>query len=427
MYYLYLFFLIMFLGFFKLPMLGGIIDFLYFVLFVNSIFRYIKIRKTLNPNFVRISEVMIVLFFFYYSYCILSAPMYLSTIKLLNLRAVYPVGFYFMTIAHLNSTERINKCVRVFVIACIAGGIMTILQSLYGNTPMLDPESFYNIGHWEGQMSMIGSISRVMLPVIYSIYILFIAMIFYYVLTKNTNVVGLLIFLLIPIFISFGRTLWGTTVISIILGILLLILNKAIKTTKMIKTAIIIFATVAIGIALLPYIAPDLGESVFNRFSLTFEDVENKSGTLEMRLESSAAALLLWSESIWTGVDPFLMDREDMPELSDVGYTFVLVSIGLMGALIIILIWITQMILSVIMLKKAVLLKNDQMILFSVILFSSVIFWVISQQYLQYNFTLTLTFFIYGLAITVYNIENHSDKLDIESEECSTENATSAS
>ncbi len=409
------------MGFFKLPMTGGITDILYFVLLGSSIYKYVGIRTTMNLGIVKICGIIVALFLLYYAYRVLSVPTYLSTIKILNLRAVYPIGFYFITIAYLDSEERIHKTIKALVIACIIGGVITIMQCLYGNTPMFDIDLFYNIGHWGGQMGMVGSIARVMLPVIYPIFILFMVIIFYSIIEEKTNYTWMLVFFMIPIFISFARGLWGATVISVFLGMVLLIWNNAISTSKVVKNIFGVIIVVIIALFILPYIAPDLGNSVSERFFLLFEDVENKSGTLEVRLEDSTEALLMWSEYIWTGVDPFLMDREEIPTLSDVGYTYVLTTIGLIGFLFVILIWITQFIQSIIMLRKSIALENNKMILYSITLFVSIVFWVISQQYTQYNFTLTLAFFIYGFAVAGYNLENQLE-LDSESEESSTDN-----
>jgi len=403
MYYLFVFVLLIFLGFFRIPV-PGVTDVLYFILLSYSIVKYVEIRKTILPAFSRIAEFLIIIFAGYYSYCLLSADAFYYN-RFFNLRNVYPVGFYFIAIVFANSEVRITKIIKAFIVACLIGGVITIIQSLYGSSPMFDPLGFYNIGHWPGQMGMVGSISRVMLPTIYSIYILYIALLFYYVISNETRVTGMLLFLLIPIFISFARSYWMSIIIVFFLGICLLIWKKVVTATLVVKKLFFVIIVLILGISILPYIAPDLKESVSDRFFLTFEDVENKSGTLEYRLESSAEALLMWSEHIWTGIDPFLDLRAEMPELSDVGYTYVLVTIGLIGFILLILIWISQIILSFIMLGKAVKLENNNVILCSTLLFASVIFWIITQQYLQFDFTMTLTFFIYGFAVAVYNEE----------------------
>jgi hypothetical protein len=366
---------------------------------------------------------MIALFIGYYTYRVFSVDVINSHYHFFNIRAVYPFGIYFITIGIVNEKKYLYKTIKYLLIGCFIAGIMAIMQSLYGNTPMFDETRFYHIGHWGGQMAMIGSIARVMLPTIYTIFIVFISLILFFVIKKSTPLLtSLAFFLLIPIMLSFGRTLWLTTFCCLVFSFILLSAKKIIKISKSFSRLILVGFILAISISILPYISSDLKESVSDRFSSFFSDVEDKSGTFEVRLDFIEEAMDNFKEYIIIGVDPFLMEREELYQLSDVGYIYVLFSIGIIGFVLIILVWISQFILSLKILNEGIKANNDNLKLGGIILFMSVIFLIISQQYLQFSFTSTLAYLIYGLAASTYSIEkkeiSNEDSLPIGEEDC---------
>ncbi len=416
MYYLYLIFLFMYLGFFQLPMLTSLIDISYFALLFYSIYKYIHIRKDL-PSFFRFSEYVIITFLLYYLFQLLSADTFGSAYHIFNIRPAYPIGFYFMTIVFIDSVDKLKQLIKYILIACVIGGVITIAQSLYGDTPLFDNTKFYNIGHWKGQMDMEGSIARVMLPTLYTITIVLLATILYQTIKGNSKkLLYLDISLIIPVFLSFARSLWLSCVVCIVLSLILLVRKKIIVLSGVVSKFFYFIIILFIVINLLPFISSDLEANVTKRFTSFFTDVENKSGTLETRLDFAEEALEMWGTSIWTGIDPFLMDRTELPLLSDVGVTYVLCTIGVIGLILLVFVWISQIILSfkILNIDTGEYNSNLYMSLSGIILFMSVVFWIISQHYMQYNFTMTLAYFLYGLSPAVYLILTNDDSIDYE-------------
>lgn len=277
-----------------------------------------------------------------------------------------------------------------------------------GTEPIFDITKFYNIGHWSGQGGMmIGPIARVMLPSIYLIYIIFIGLILFDFITNKTKYIILLFFLLIPILISFARSFWLSLILSIFLSLNLLILKLIIK-KRIFYLSFFLMILAIIMILYFMRLDNPVSASLQERFVSIFSDLNNNSGTFEIRLVNMQRYFNIWRESnILTGVDPFFIARFAEPTLSDVGFIYVLLTIGLIGLFLIISIWISGVSYALVTLEKGLKNKKDELIIIGAILYASIIFFIVCQVYTQYDFSSSLFSIIYGTSIAsqrIYNI-----------------------
>jgi len=175
---------------------------------------------------------------------------------------------------------------------------------------MFDPAGFYNIGHWEGQGGMmIGPIARVTLPTLYFVYLVFIAMILYFMVSGKIKHPALLILLTIVILISFTRSAWLATLIAIIAAIV--ILNRYMLINKnTFSISFILLTLLSGGVVLFIMLDNPISVSLNYRLLSIFSDLQNASGTFGYRLLNLQRFVELWkSFGFFFGVDPFFIGR----------------------------------------------------------------------------------------------------------------------
>lgn len=408
MYYYFILICTIYLGFFDLPetVPGLVRDLLFLPLLIYSIFVWKKPKKG------DALEMILIFFFglyiFYNVILLVTAEKYLSEItSLLNIRDIYPFFLFLITIAIVNDKKKFHTTIKFGLVMSVVASVIAIAQSIYGPTPMFDPAGFYNIGHWEGQGGMmIGPIARVTLATLYFIYIVFIAMILYYLVAGKIKYPIIIVLAIAAILISFTRSAWLATMVAIIVAIVFINGNRLIaKNTFSIS---FILLTVLSG-AIVVFIMLDnpISASLNERMLSIFSDLQNASGTFGYRLLNLQRFMEIWrSFGFFFGVDPFFIGRFGEPTLSDVGYVYVLVTTGLFGFVLLITLWILGFFYGIRLLKAGALSNTMELVLPGSVLTASIIYFIICQAYTQYGFVTSLFSIIYGMAVAARRIYN---------------------
>lgn len=408
MYYYFLLICTIYFGFFDLPdeIPGLLRDILFFPLLAYSIVSW----KT--PKKGNLLEMILIFsfgaFIFYNLILLVSTEKYLSEItSFLNIRIIYPFLLFFITITVVNDKEKFRKTIKFGLIMSVVAAVTAIAQSIYGPSPMFDPAGFYDIGHWEGQGGMmIGPIARVTLPTLYFVYIVFIALVLYFMISGKLKYPIILFLVIVVILISFTRSSWLATLVAIIAAII--ILNRNLQINKNTFSISFILLTLLSG-AVVVFIMLDnpISTSLNERLLSVFSDLQNASGTFGYRLLNLQRFVETWkSFGFFFGVDPFYIGRFSEPTLADVGYVFVLVTIGLVGFIMLIIMWILGFIYGWRLVKTGSVVRNNELVLSGAILIASIIYFIICQAYTQYGFVTSLFSVIYGLAIASRRIYN---------------------
>ena len=408
MYYYFLFICTLYFGFFSLPdkVPGLVRDILFVPLLIYSIATWKK-----SPKGDLLGKILIFsfgAFIFYNMILLVSAKKYLSEItSLMNIRDVYPFFLFFITIALVDDKEKFMKTIKFGLVMSVFAALVAIAQSIYGPTPMFDPEGFYNIGHWEGQGGMmIGPIARVTLPTLYLIYIVFISMIIYYLVAGKIKYSWITILLITAILISFTRSTWLATLVALIISAFFLNRNMLIKKNTY-SVSFILLTVLTLSIVVFIMLDNPISVSLNDRLLSIFSDLQNSSGTFGYRLLNLQRFVDTWkSFGFLFGVDPFFIGRYNEPTLSDVGYVYVLVTIGLVGLLMLATLWILGFAYGIKTLKTGALLKTRESSLSGAVLIASIIYFIICQVYTQFGFVSSLFSIVYGLTIASRRIYN---------------------
>ena len=396
------------IGLFKFPVGGwqAFGDFTNIGFFIVSFFFYLKERRSLAKTHFRQFEIFWVLFFVYFIISALSSAPTSKYGAIGNIRVVYPYFLFFGTITTLATQKRINQFIRVIIFFGIIGGAVSIWQSLNGTIPLFDPQGFYQIGHWGGQKVYITpGIARVMLPPLYIIYIIFISLFLYGIVYKDQKYYPLMIFFLIPIFIGFARSQWLAIVLTIAIMLVLLTKDRTIKTRKLFINVCLLIVALFMSLWIFNKIfSGNIMTQVVERVFLFFYDINYDKGTYGSRLSTIALSINLWlSNPLWGHGTAYLYFI-NKPELSDVGYTYVLVTIGLVGLVLLIALFVSILIFSYKTIKLAKQANDRYLFLAGMVAFSIPIFLFIAQQYIQYTFSNVLLSLGSGYCAAQYKI-----------------------
>ena len=408
MYYYFLFICALYLGFFNLPdSLPGILrDVIFIPLLIYSIVTWKK-----SPKGDLLEKILIFsfgIFVFYNILLLVTAEKYLSEItSLLNIRDIYPFILFFVIIAIVNDKEKFVNTLKFGLIMSFVAALFSIAQSIYGPVPMFNTELFYNIGHWEGQGGMmIGPIARVTLPTMYLMYIVFISLIVFYLVAGKIKYLWILILLVIAILISFTRSAWLATLVALIVSTYFLSRNTLIKKNTY-SISFVMLTILAVLIVVFMMLDNPISASLNERLLSIFADLQNASGTFGYRLLNLQRFIETWkSFGFYFGVDPFFIGRYGEPTLSDVGYVYVLVTIGLVGFVMLVTIWILGIIYAIKTLKKGAASKTMELALPGAVLLASIVYFIICQVYTQFGFVSSLFAIVYGLTVASRRIYN---------------------
>ena len=340
-------------------------------------------------------------FVIYFILVLVSAEKYHSKItSILNIREIYPFILFYFTPVIINSKEKLIKVLKFVLVLSAIASLFAVAQSIYGPKPMFDPTGFYNTGHWAGQGTiMIGPISRVALPTMYLIYFVSIALVIYDLVKGKLNFLPLIILLTISILISFTRSFWLATTIAVIFTVIILIRNLLINKNTF-YISFISLIVIAGLILLLIMLDNPISISINDRLLSIFSDIHDTSGTYSLRLISLQKFIEIWrSFGVFFGIDPFFIGRFNEPTLSDVGFVYVLVTIGLVGLILLISIWILGISYAIKTLKTGVKTNKVELSITGAFLFASIIFFIICQVYTQFSFSSSLCALIFGTSI----------------------------
>jgi hypothetical protein len=401
MFYYYLFISAFYIGFFKLPdsMRDPLFDSFFLIMTVFTVLSWKKPLKYDRSE--RLVIIAWTVFIVYFAIMAISSEKAFSKISsIFNIRALYGYVLFYFTIAIVDNKQKLITTVKFFVFLSVIGSIITFIQSVYGPDPMFDPTGIYNIGHWGGQGGlMIGPMARVLLPSMYLIYIVFIALILFYFLKNKLSNLLLLFVLAVSILISYTRSFWMATAITILITISIFIRNSLITKTSFYLSFLTILVFIGI-VSFLMSLDNPISTSLNERFMSIFVDVSNNSGTFGFRLLNLQRYLGIWqTHGFFLGVDPFFVNHFEEPELTDVGFVYVLVTLGLIGLILLINIWISGIIFAISSIQTGVKLKNLELVLAGATLFATIILFIIAQVYTQFSFTVSLLSLILGLTI----------------------------
>lgn len=406
MFYYFLLVSALYLGFFSLPYHGLITEIVFSPLIIYSFFSAKEFFKNLRGA--KLFVISWTFFIIYYFILLLSAEnLHSQLTPFVNVRGIYPFLFFYITIAVVNNKHKLKKLIKFVSLLTILASFFAILQSIHGPEPIFDPNRFYNIGHWAGQGGqMIGPIARVMLPTIYLIYIVFVAFLVVIFLTKKTNYLLFLFILVIPILISFSRSNWFA--ISVAVFVTFSILRSQSMISKSTLFVSLFSMLVLVGLILI-FLSLDnpISTSLSERFISFFSDIKTSSGNYEVRIVNSAVYLADWqARGFYFGIDPLYMERFDTFALSDVGFVHVLVTTGIVGLILFLLVWLSGIGFAIRTLRIGVKTNKINLVIIGAILFASIIYFIISQQYIQGSYTSALFSIICGLAIASRKILN---------------------
>jgi len=401
MFYYFLLVCTLYLGFFKMPdsYPGLVSDLLIVPLIVYSVLSWKKSPK--NDLMEKVLISFWSCFVIYFILVLVSAEKYHSKItSILNIREIYPFILFYFTPVIINSKEKLIKVLKFVLVLSAIASLFAVAQSIYGPKPMFDPTGFYNTGHWAGQGTiMIGPISRVALPTMYLIYFVSIALVIYDLVKGKLNFLPLIILLTISILISFTRSFWLATTIAVIFTVIILIRNLLINKNTF-YISFISLIVIAGLILLLIMLDNPISISINDRLLSIFSDIHDTSGTYSLRLISLQKFIEIWrSFGVFFGIDPFFIGRFNEPTLSDVGFVYVLVTIGLVGLILLISIWILGISYAIKTLKTGVKTNKVELSITGAFLFASIIFFIICQVYTQFSFSSSLFALIFGTSI----------------------------
>lgn len=401
MFYYFLFVCTLFLGFFKMPdsYPGLISDLLIVPLIIYSVLSWKKSPKSdlMEQMLISVWSCFVV----YFILVLISAEKYHSKItSILNIREIYPFILFYFTPVIINSREKLINFLKFVLVLSAIASVFAVAQSIYGPIPMFDPKGFYNTGHWAGQGTvMIGPISRVALPTMYLIYFVSIGIVIFDLVKGKLKFLPLIILLTISILISFTRSFWLATTIAVIFTVIILIRYLLISKNTFYISFISLIVIVGLILVLIMLDNP-VSISINDRLLSIFSDIHNTSGTYSLRLISLQKFIEIWrSFGVFFGIDPFFIGRFNEPTLSDVGFVYVLVTIGLVGLILLISIWILGISYAIRTLRTGVKTNKVELSITGAFLFASIIFFIICQVYTQFSFSSSLFALIFGTSI----------------------------
>lgn len=398
------------LGFFRLPdgSLKGIMDILNIVLFIYSVFKYINIRKNITYNFYSKFEIPFLLFLFYFVLSALFSDTNSKYGQIINLRLTYGFLLFFPTVILNDSIGKIKFLLRFCFFLAFLGSILSIVQSLHGAEPLFDAENYYNLGHWGGQQyNIFPGMARVMLPPIYTIYIVFIFFFMRLLVEKKKKNIVFMIVLILPIFISYARSFW--LAIFITFSVILFIGNyyKFFKVLSWIKIFLITIVIIYVGIFIgQNFFGANLSYALLDRLNDLFFDVENTSGTLGSRIAMIPIALSIWAKNPFWGNGVLLSVLDYFPNLTDVGFVYVLVTIGLIGLFLIVLYYYSILYFGNKILRISIINNDKFLSLLALFTISIVILYIVVGYFTQYAYTMSHISLSTGVLIAYLRIVN---------------------
>lgn len=323
------------------------------------------------------------------------------------MRSMYPY-FLFYFIALLIRKEDIPRFIDYINLFCLSGVVLAVVQSFHGQEPLFSPGGFYNTGHWAGQQMMInGFMARVMLPTLYTILIMFVFSVTYLLVVRfKLKYVLLALSFLIAIFIGYARSQWIATIVSMILVMALIFgyrQNRIIMVLSVSALSVITILFILSNIDI-PGLS-DLSQSLTERVrELTF-DIQNREGNLGSRIRTVERSMQIFQRSPWFGVDYNFPAIYEMTELTDVGFTYMLITTGIVGVTLFAYLFFIALRGAWLMYKQSFRANDILGLLLSILVIGNIILFMITQSFNQFYFV-TATFAIsFGLYCNYFSRE----------------------
>lgn len=402
---LYIVFLCYQLGAFRLPS-GGvsvIIDVVNLYLLSRSL-HYVYVRKKTILDKSKVSVYLkysTIIFVLYFGILLLiNESGASSNFFLVKLRPLYPFLLILYTPVILNTKNKFYSFVKFAVLLSFLGTFVTVLQSSYGFEPMFDITRFYNIGHWNRtNQYVIPGFARVMLPYLYWVEVIFFFSFILFQITGKKVFLFIMICGLPTIFISYARIHWVGIVISLMIILALngyYFANKTNYLNQLRNLFLLVLLVFVIG-----QIFSDnkIVISFNERISEFFIDTSQKSGTIESRYLTTDKGLILWAQNFYFGLGPEYANLTEQHDLSDVGYIYVLVSIGLVGFVLFINLLCSLLLFSIKKLEYSSLQKKYYTSISSMLMFAVICFFVVNQQYTQHAMTSSIYMILPGIVL----------------------------
>lgn len=327
----------------------------------------------------------------------------LSTL-LLSLRELYPYGLLIYIVAFLEK-EDFEKYIKFLHLICISGVVLAILQSLKGTEGLFGDETFYHRGHSGGQNQMINNyMSRVLLPTIYLIKVMFLYLVYQMILTKTKTIHIILAFAYaIVILIGFSRSSWSGLILCILLALLVTFMIRKEKFQKAISYILLfVFVfTLFFSIVDTPVIA-SIRDSLTERVEEMFHDIEKKDGNLGSRISTIEIGMRMYATSPWTGIDINLIALYELYQMSDVGYLYALLTIGLIGLVLLCLWYLVTLVISYRYIWKAARNQDIDGVIIALLALSVILFFIVIQQTNQFTFSTACLSISTGLFIVKF-------------------------
>ncbi len=322
-----------------------------------------------------------------------------------SLRELYPFGLM-IYITCLLEPEDFEIYINFLHLLCIAGCALAIAQSLYGVLPIFESGGFYHEGHSGGQRYEInGFLTRIALPTIYLIQVMFLYNVYNMILNK-TRLINIFYFVLylVAILIAFSRSSWAGLAVCVVLALFITFIIRREKFQR--AVSFILLGVLCVSIVLSVVDTPmvnDIKQLLVERVEEMFYDLEKKEGNLASRLSTIEMGMKMYETSPWTGIDLNLVLIYELYQITDVGYLYALLTVGLIGLVLLSMWYLFTVIISYNHILKSGKKKDTEGIILSMLLFTNIIFFIIIQQTNQFVFSTACLSITTGLFLVKFN------------------------
>lgn len=355
-------------------------DILLLALLVVSIPGYLQQRRILNSRSFRFLELAWLVFIMLLAVAAFRSPADSLRERLVNVRFVQDYLLFFPSIAVMTSKERVRKIAFVGVIFAVIGTGLTIAQSLHGLDNLFE-SPFYNIGAWGGNKIMVGGIARVNLPISNWIAFVLLAMLSLSLLRGQLWTLILSGFLSIAILVNFARSLWLGMAGGFAVEVVLLFSLGALLGPRLFRL-LLVPLVLGLGFLAAPFVGLDgLTEAVQERLTEGLYFFSTSTGTWGGRLDVGAAAMDLWAREPWLGVGTAYYSV--FGQWIDLGLPALLVSVGIVGLILELVLFATCFFVGIQTLKRGVRYGIDALTIAGVVVPAELILIIVYQAWID--------------------------------------------
>ncbi len=323
---------------------------------------------------------------------------------LFSLRELYPFGLMIYIVA-LVDEEKLDSYIKFLHLVCFSGVVLALAQSLKGTEGLFGDETFYHRGHSGGQNYMINNyLARVVLPTMYIIQIMFLYLVYQMILDRTQLVHKILLVLYaIIILIGFSRSNWSGLIICIVLALLITLTIRKEKFQRAVSWILLtIFVLTVVFTVVDTPVIKTIRESLTERVDEMFYDLEKKDGNLGSRLSTIEIGMRMFESSPWTGIDLNLIPLYEYYQMSDVGYLYALLTMGLIGLVLLGLWYLVTIFISYRYIMVSARKQDYQGVIISMLLLSNILFFIMIQQTNQFTFSTACLSITTGLFIVKF-------------------------